>query len=248
MAHRAEPPGGADRVDRLRPSPFVVALITALIPAYVAGGAVLVFTSDGGREPLEPPARSTTTAESDAGAGGGTAEGGVRRIVTGEGSPRPATTPIEPLATRPARPTAISIPSVGIEAEIAGVDGTSDGIRVPAPENAGWYRQGPRPGESGRAVVIGHLDSLEGPAVFATLVDALPGAQVEVVDRDGEEHLYEVAEVLDVPKSDYPAELVYGSTDRPELVLITCGGRFDPETGYEENLVVVAEEADGASA
>lgn len=245
MAPRAEPPAGPDRRERLRPSPIVVALIAALIPAYVAGGAVLVLTSDNGPEPFEPPARSTIT---ESAGGPGPADGGVRRIVTGGGPPSAATVPIEPLASRPARPTAISIPSVGIEAEIAGVDGTPDGIRVPAPENAGWYRQGPRPGESGRAIVIGHLDSLEGPAVFATLVDADPGAAIEVIDRDGEEHRYEVTEILDVPKSDYPADLVYGSTDRPELVLITCGGRFDSETGYEENLVVVAEEGDGASA
>ena len=240
MANRAEPPEGVDRGERLRPSPIVVALIAALIPAYVAGGAVLVVTSNGGPEPLEPPTRSTIT---EATGSPGPANAGVRRIVTGEGPPRPATVPIEPLATRPARPTAISIPSVGIEAEIAGVDGTPDGIRVPAPENAGWYRQGPRPGESGRAIVIGHLDSLEGPAVFATLADADLGAPVEVLDRAGEDHLYEVTEVLDIPKSDYPTDVVYGSTDRPELVLITCGGRFDPETGYEENLVIVAEEA-----
>ncbi|MDP9302495.1 MAG: hypothetical protein M3P43_16625, partial [Actinomycetota bacterium] len=50
-----------------------------------------------------------------------------------------------------------------------------------------------------------------------------------------------VTGVAEYPKSAFPTEAVYGSTSRPTLRLITCGGRFDFSTGhYVDNVVVFA--------
>ncbi len=42
-------------------------------------------------------------------------------------------------------------------------------------------------------------------------------------------------------KDDFPTDEVYGSVDRPELRLITCGGSFNYRTRhYRDNVVVFA--------
>jgi hypothetical protein len=44
-----------------------------------------------------------------------------------------------------------------------------------------------------------------------------------------------------VLKVDFPTVAVYGPTPRPELRLITCGGRFDRQArSYTQNVVVEA--------
>jgi hypothetical protein len=36
---------------------------------------------------------------------------------------------------------------------------------------------------------------------------------------------------------------VYGDADAPVLVLVTCGGDYDPERGYSDNVLVYARAA-----
>ncbi|MFD9246154.1 class F sortase, partial [Streptomyces sp. NPDC059556] len=48
------------------------------------------------------------------------------------------------------------------------------------------------------------------------------------------------ARVKTYAKDRFPDDKVYGSTDRPELRLITCGGRFDKKTGYAANVIAFA--------
>jgi sortase (surface protein transpeptidase) len=117
-------------------------------------------------------------------------------------------------------------------------DGT---LEVPATaDEAGWWAAGPRPGEVGAAVVVGHVDLDGRPGVFARLGEASPGAVVVVGSGAGAVR-YRVASVASYRKADFPTDLVYGPTDEAELRLITCGGRFDKSTGhYEDNVVVRA--------
>jgi sortase (surface protein transpeptidase) len=162
--------------------------------------------------------------------------------VTG-GEPSGQTTPgPSPIGERPQPPASIAIPELGLETTVVPVGATPDGIRVPPVFEAGWYRSGPRPGEPGRAIVLGHLDSLDGPAAFTQLPGADPGMEVTVADRDGTTYEFRVLRTLEVAKSSFPSEDVYGSSRRPSLVLITCGGDFDPEEGYENNFIVFARE------
>ncbi|MGW4631111.1 hypothetical protein ACWEMU_34405, partial [Streptomyces rubiginosohelvolus] len=41
-------------------------------------------------------------------------------------------------------------------------------------------------------------------------------------------------------KDKFPDDKVYGETGRPELRLLTCGGRFYEKAGYSANVVVFA--------
>jgi hypothetical protein len=141
---------------------------------------------------------------------------------------------------RPAEPSHLSIPALDVSADVQPVAATETGLDVPQVGRAGWFDEGPRPGEPGRAVIIGHLDSQNGPGLFALLPGVRTGTDVSIKDAAGDVHRFEVVGKAQVPKATFPAGAVYGPSDRPVLVLITCGGAYDPATGYEDNVLVYA--------
>lgn len=144
---------------------------------------------------------------------------------------------------RPAPPQRISIPDAGVETVIDPV-GTREGeIEVPELGRAGWFQGGPRPGEPGRAVLIGHLDTRRGPGLFARVPSVPVGAAVVVTDRRGEVHSFEVVGRTQVRKDRFPTSEVYGSASRPVLVLVTCGGPYIEGRGYRDNVLLYARAA-----
>jgi hypothetical protein len=75
----------------------------------------------------------------------------------------------------------IAIAAVGVDARVVPVGLRADGtMEVPAVDLAGWYEPGPRPGEAGPAVIVGHVDSRRGPAVFYRLGELRPGDRIVV--------------------------------------------------------------------
>ena len=80
----------------------------------------------------------------------------------------------------------ISIPRIGVKAGIVGIGLQADGaMQVPDSDQVGWYKRGPRPGAPGPAVLIGHLDSRTGPAVFYRLRELHPGDEILIRQRGG---------------------------------------------------------------
>lgn len=145
---------------------------------------------------------------------------------------------------RPAEPRRISIPRIGVSAPIESVAIQRGGIlRVPAVGRAGWFEGGPRPGEVGRSVVIGHLDTNSSPALFARVPALGRGTLVAITDRRGKVHRYRITGRRQVAKRRFPTSEVYGRASEPVLVLITCGGEFVPGRGYEDNVLVYARAA-----
>jgi Sortase domain len=148
-------------------------------------------------------------------------------------------------ALPPSRPTRIRIPSLDIEAKIHSV-GLDEHGAIAAPslrqaDEAGWYEDGPSPGQYGPAVIVGHVDDTRGPAVFHRLGTVEPGTRVEITRRDRRVAIFEVTNVRSYDKTAIPADEVYGDFSRPGLRLITCGGRWlGGDTGYADNLVVFA--------
>jgi hypothetical protein len=140
-------------------------------------------------------------------------------------------------------PVRVRMPSIGVDSPLVrlGVDG--DGVLVP-PEDfgrAGWFADGPVPGEVGPAVIAGHVDSYEGPAVFFRLRDLTVGDEVLVDLADGTTERFTVSGTDRYPKDRFPTDAVYGPTPRAELRLITCGGEFDSDRrSYRDNVVVFA--------
>ncbi|MEU2116211.1 class F sortase [Streptomyces sp. NPDC016459] len=153
----------------------------------------------------------------------------------------PASVP-DPLP--PSTPVRVRVPAVGIDAPVTKVGLDADGwIEAPPPEDgrlAGWFTRAVTPGERGTAVVVGHVDTPGGRAVFHDLGALGRGHRVEIARRDGRTAVFAVYGVEVVPKEGFPAERVYGDAGAPELRLITCGGTFTEENGYAGNVVVSA--------
>jgi hypothetical protein len=208
-----------------------------IVPAALAGGAVLLLAGKGDSRPQEPPVpkglakqaaldtrRPSVIVEAppagDPGGAGGTV-------------PKGGPPPVE-----------VAIPQVGIAARIGPVGAVSGRIELPPVRRAGGYENGPRPGEPGRTVIIGHLDTRTGPAVFANLPQVGRGDQVLVTDAAGRQHAYRVVRALSAPKRFFPASEVFARTPASTLVLITCGGSFDRASGhYQGNVLVFARAA-----
>jgi hypothetical protein len=152
---------------------------------------------------------------------------------------------LEPLAggIRPAPPGRITIGAAQVDAGIEAVRARDDGIEVPPQGWAGWWEGGPRPGEPGRAVLIGHLDSVDGPGVFARVPSLEEGERIDITDNRGDVHAYEVVGVTQVEKSRFPTDAVYGHSRHPVLVLVTCGGPYLEGRGYRDNVLVYARSA-----
>jgi hypothetical protein len=142
-----------------------------------------------------------------------------------------------------AAPVRLRIPSIGVKTGLQHVGLAADGT-IAAPtewQTAGWYDKGPRPGQPGPAVIVGHLDSRSGPAVFSRLPELRPGARVLVDLADGTTARFTVTGRQRVAKSQFPAHLVYAPALETILRLVTCGGTYDGSTGhYRENVVVTA--------
>ncbi|WP_320069323.1 class F sortase [Micromonospora sp. RTGN7] len=155
--------------------------------------------------------------------------------------PPPKKFPILPAS----RPVAITSDKIDLDAPVHEVGIAADGsIGVPAADRAqeaGWYDQGPTPGQYGPAVIVGHVDTRSGPAVFHGLKDLRTGDRVEIHRTDRSVAVFEVDAVHRYDKAQLPVDEVYGDFSRPRLRLITCGGRWvGGETGYADNVVVYA--------
>lgn len=210
------------------------ALIGTVTAVALCTGAWLL--SSGGRT-HPPPQPSAAQAASPAGP--------VTRPPHHERQPaatRASGTATAPLPPSP--PDRVRIPSIGVDTPLMGLGLTKQGsLDVPPPERknlAGWYEAGTTPGERGTAIVAGHVDNKEGPAVFYQLGALQKGRTIEVARRDGSVAVFTVDanEVYDA--ADFPDEKVYGAAPRPELRVITCGGRYSKQTGYQGNVVVFA--------
>ncbi|MFI0449994.1 class F sortase [Actinomadura sp. 6N118] len=140
-------------------------------------------------------------------------------------------------------PVEVRIPSIGVRSALErlhmGGQGELESPKDPA--RAGWFADGVRPGWPGPAVVVGHVDSKSGPAVFTRLGALRRGATVQVGDARGKSVTFRVEEVRSYAKAGFPTKEVYGATPDPQLRLITCGGGFDHTSGhYKTNVVIYA--------
>jgi hypothetical protein len=140
-----------------------------------------------------------------------------------------------------APPVQLIVPALGIDSRLAGLRVDREG-RLQTPQDydrAGWYRDGVVPGDPGPAVLVGHVDSHSGPAVFFGLSSLKKGDIALVRRADGTTVTFVVQSIESFPKDEFPTERVYGSTEGPELRLITCGGEFDRRSDHYLNNIVV---------
>ncbi|WP_193318054.1 MULTISPECIES: class F sortase [Streptomyces] len=148
-------------------------------------------------------------------------------------------------------PIRVRIPYLATDVEVFGADLAPDG-GPPSPseedaQRAAWYAGGVSPGERGAAILVGHLDTYDGPAAFAGLGSLQPGETIEIDRANGDIAIFTVDSVEQYPKSDFPDERVYGSVTSPQLRLITCGGRWTEDGGYDSNIVAYARLTDSVA-
>jgi hypothetical protein len=239
----------------LRPRRYALDALTVLL---AMGGITLIAI--GGRPPSIPerssatdlaamqgppaPSRSPGTARSRS---PGTA-GSAAPVIAGSPAPfagkRKVLTGPAPLGR--SVPTHLDIPAIGLSTSLMALGLNTDGTIVVPPLRhnapAGWYQYLATPGETGPAVILGHVDTArDGPAVFYRLRELRAGDAVTVHRADGSSAVFTVNQVTEYPKSAFPANAVYGSVDRPVLRLITCGGTFDHlRHQYRSNVIAFA--------
>jgi Sortase domain len=141
-------------------------------------------------------------------------------------------------------PVSVSIPRIGVRSKLLSLGLNPDGtIAVPSlatsADEAAWYKYSVTPGQVGAAVIEGHVDSYQGPAVFFRLGALRPGNLIDVTRADGITAVFRVTGVREYAKDKFPAAMIYGPTDYAALRLITCGGDFDFATGHYLSSVVV---------
>ncbi|MFF9085290.1 class F sortase [Streptomyces sp. NPDC014991] len=175
---------------------------------------------------------------------GGTGSHTPPQPTAAEGRPDPRGERLGASALAPSPPVRIRIPAIRVDAPLTGLALTRSGSLEAPPAGrknlAGWYEAGTVPGETGTAVVAGHVDNADGPAVFYDLGALKRGAAVEVDRRDGSVAVFTVDAVEVYPARGFPDDKVYGAAPRPELRVITCGGGYSRTTGYQGNVVVFA--------
>jgi sortase (surface protein transpeptidase) len=143
-----------------------------------------------------------------------------------------------------AAPTSLSVPSLSILANVSGVGIDSDrSMQVPDDNNTvGWYRHGPVPGESGSAVIAGHLDDYYGRSVFFDLRHIEIGADILITYEDGSATAFRVFDKQSYDSRNIPSEKIFTRDGEPVLAMITCGGQWDRSAGrYTETVVVYAQ-------
>ncbi|WP_326670766.1 class F sortase [Streptomyces sp. NBC_01257] len=142
-----------------------------------------------------------------------------------------------------APPQRIRIASIGLDKPLTGLRVQQDGtLAAPGdPADVGWWSDGPRPGDPGAAVFVGHVDSATGPAAFYGLSSLRPGDRITIRSDNGRELAFTVRALRSYEKDAFPDSQVYATTGPPALRLITCGGTYDRTQGeYRDNLVVYA--------
>ncbi|MEU4170740.1 class F sortase [Streptomyces sp. NPDC026665] len=141
-------------------------------------------------------------------------------------------------------PVRIRIPAIGVNASLARLGLDRAGALRPPPDGdpgvAGWYGGGTAPGSRGTAVTTGHVDTRDGSTgVFYRLGAVTKGETIEIDRADGRTAVFTVDAVEVYDKDRFPDRKVYGTSGRPELRVITCGGGAG-DGGYRGNVVVYA--------
>jgi sortase A len=141
-------------------------------------------------------------------------------------------------------PARIQIPSLDIDTDVISV-GLLDNGEMAVPENneiAGWYNKGVKAGAKGNAVIAGHVDSHEGPAIFFYLKNMEIGEKVIVTDKNGEKRTFAVRAKESYKSEEAPIEKIFGPKEKRYLNLITCTGTFDYDVrSYPDRLIIYTE-------
>jgi hypothetical protein len=141
-------------------------------------------------------------------------------------------------------PVKINIPKINVQAPFGNPLGIMKNGEVEVPKDydeVGWYKYGPVPGSLGPAVVLGHVDSKTGPAVFYSIGQLAVGDEIIITLSDGREETFLIEHSELYEQGSFPTISVYGDIDYAGLRLVTCSGQYDKKVKrYSHNRVIFA--------
>jgi sortase A len=138
-------------------------------------------------------------------------------------------------------PVRVTIPAIGVDASVQDVGLADDGsMGTPVGyDDVAFYDLGVNPGEQGYSAFTGHISSIYFPGVFYNIDDLGNGNTVHVFGDDGTELVFIVTEVDRYPADNFPMDKVFAPTTDAGVVLITCGGDWDPVAHLFADRIVV---------
>lgn len=146
------------------------------------------------------------------------------------------------------QPTHLQVPAISVDAPVVPVGLEDDGsMEIPHDiSTIGWYELGVTPGETGTAVLSGHVDSRsQGRGAFWDLRRLDVDDIVSVDHDDGTTSDWRVTARTVYDKDELPIADIFTRFGDTRMVLITCGGAFDNTSRhYEDNVVVYTEPVD----
>jgi hypothetical protein len=162
------------------------------------------------------------------------------------GSSAPRSTPASPAPTSAPSgfvPERLVVPSLEIDAPLVPETVDGDGaLGLPEdPARLAWWR-GVRAGVgAGSVLVAGHLDmSGYGWGPLARLVDLRPGDRAVLTGAGGVDATYVLRGVTTVHKRSLREAGFFGADGPERLVLVTCGGEYDPDLrSWDSNVIAV---------
>lgn len=167
---------------------------------------------------------------------------GVVLVVSNATGETPDTIPLDALDVERRSPQTLQIGDLRLESPVRSVGLEDDGqLEVPDETEVGWYEYGSTPGLPGSTVLAAHVSWNRTVGPFHELGNLEPGAQVDVIAHDGTTRVYQVVERAIYDKDDLPTDRIWRTTGDETLVLITCGGSYNPDIRrYRQNIVVYA--------
>jgi LPXTG-site transpeptidase (sortase) family protein len=145
-------------------------------------------------------------------------------------------------ATERLAPLHLRFDDVGVDEEIRPVGIEDDGeLEIPDEDEIGWWEYGSAPGLPGATVLAAHVSWHDTAGPFNRLGRAEIGERLEVDTGEGTTRVYQVVERTMYPKDELPRWRIWRTTGPETLVLITCGGDYNPNIRrYRHNIVVYA--------
>lgn len=140
----------------------------------------------------------------------------------------------------------IKIPKLGVYARVMQVGVGDDGY-IASPKNiydTAWYTGSAKPGQSGAALLDGHVSGWDSHGVFYDLKTLVPGDAIQIVRGDGSVLDYTVvtSRTYADDNVDMVAALTPITTGKSGLNLITCAGKVKPGTSdFSQRLIVFAQ-------
>ena len=154
--------------------------------------------------------------------------------------PSPVPSPV------PSTPGRLRIPAISLNSPIVTVGLLRGDIATPCDPNypyracntnaVAWYNGSALPGASGDSILDSHElwfgahPPLYIPAAFTHLYETKVGDQVIVTDTKGQVWVFRVDKISTLPLPQVPGN-TYDSEGPASLMLITCGGVYNPKIG-----------------